>query len=427
MRSRLGDRAGTSMSVKRTSSLGAGLVLGVALPMAGAGCHATATGNLQVKAQVEGPKVTASVEAKATVTTPAKKSTVKLKGDQLDYEGTIDYAYNEARLEGEKTFETLEGLRRFLEDNAKVKVRIEGHTDSRGTNTYNKELSGRRAEAIRAWLAQHKIADDRMTSVGLGEDGAKAHEKTGCYNELPKDTTPCEEGWALARKAVFKVTEGADTIVDPPEEKPVAKAAPPPPPPKMPEPEPPKKERRFLLGAAVGVDVPFGSATTTQPMTNHVAVAFPLGVVAGVWVNQHLSLGVGGELARGAVRADFCGTTGASCTGKSVMVKRGGLWGQWHFAGVDAAGWWLGLAVGYEGMSLVWDGNQANNLSSLDGVHVTPSIGWDGRVSDAVRLGPYFDLRYGNYIRPYSNIPNNNGEPAHHGWVGAGVRLQLDL
>ncbi len=49
-------------------------------------------------------------------------------------------------------------------------VRVEGHTDSRGSTEYNQGLSERRAESVKRWLAEHGgIAADRLTTVGHGE------------------------------------------------------------------------------------------------------------------------------------------------------------------------------------------------------------------------------------------------------------------
>ena len=48
-------------------------------------------------------------------------------------------------------------------------VRVEGHTDSVGTNEYNQDLSVRRAMAVKNLLVQRGIADSRIDSVGYGE------------------------------------------------------------------------------------------------------------------------------------------------------------------------------------------------------------------------------------------------------------------
>lgn len=49
-------------------------------------------------------------------------------------------------------------------------VRVEGHTDSKGSPDYNKDLSRRRAESVAQWLAGHgKDVFGRISTSGLGE------------------------------------------------------------------------------------------------------------------------------------------------------------------------------------------------------------------------------------------------------------------
>ena len=65
-----------------------------------------------------------------------------------------------------------------LNTNASVKVRVEGHTDSRGSDAYNQELSQRRAEAVAAYLVAGGIAADRLSAVGYGESAPVAPNDT---------------------------------------------------------------------------------------------------------------------------------------------------------------------------------------------------------------------------------------------------------
>jgi outer membrane protein OmpA-like peptidoglycan-associated protein len=52
------------------------------------------------------------------------------------------------------------------------KFRVEGHTDTVGPPELNKALSQRRALSVIAYLAtKHAIVRDRLTAVGMGEDG----------------------------------------------------------------------------------------------------------------------------------------------------------------------------------------------------------------------------------------------------------------
>ncbi|WP_426959202.1 OmpA family protein [Muricoccus radiodurans] len=65
---------------------------------------------------------------------------------------------------------SLERLRRIIAAQpGGGRVRIEGHTDSVGSDAYNQRLSERRAGAVRAWLAARGVAGARMTALGFGE------------------------------------------------------------------------------------------------------------------------------------------------------------------------------------------------------------------------------------------------------------------
>lgn len=51
----------------------------------------------------------------------------------------------------------------------KGKIRIEGHSDAKGSDSYNQKLSIQRAEAVRNWLAQKGAIDPaRITAEGMG-------------------------------------------------------------------------------------------------------------------------------------------------------------------------------------------------------------------------------------------------------------------
>ena len=56
-----------------------------------------------------------------------------------------------------------------LKENPNVRISVEGHTDTLGTDLYNEKLSVRRAEAVFRYLVNHGIAPERMEVIGYGE------------------------------------------------------------------------------------------------------------------------------------------------------------------------------------------------------------------------------------------------------------------
>jgi outer membrane protein OmpA-like peptidoglycan-associated protein len=64
---------------------------------------------------------------------------------------------------------SLEPLVTFLQEHPDRTLIIEGHTDSTGSDSYNLELSQRRAEAVRNFLASQGIGADRVLARGYGE------------------------------------------------------------------------------------------------------------------------------------------------------------------------------------------------------------------------------------------------------------------
>lgn len=79
---------------------------------------------------------------------------------------------------------TVDQLASFLAKNPARHVLIEGYTDSTGSDSANLELSQRRADAVRAALAQRAIGADRVDTRGLGEAYAVATNDTSTGRQL---------------------------------------------------------------------------------------------------------------------------------------------------------------------------------------------------------------------------------------------------
>lgn len=64
---------------------------------------------------------------------------------------------------------TMDRLAEYLDNNPERRLLIEGHTDARGSEEYNRELARERAGAVAMALAERGIASDRLRTAGLGE------------------------------------------------------------------------------------------------------------------------------------------------------------------------------------------------------------------------------------------------------------------
>ncbi len=86
----------------------------------------------------------------------------------------------------------LEENARQLKDARATMVRIEGHCDERGTNSYNLALGERRAKAAMDYLRSLGVAANRVKTVSMGE-------------ERPFDSGHTEAAWAKNRRAHFAI------------------------------------------------------------------------------------------------------------------------------------------------------------------------------------------------------------------------------
>jgi len=66
----------------------------------------------------------------------------------------------------------------ILNDNPGRSVRVEGHTDSVGTDEYNQDLSERRANSVRDYLVGKGVDASRLTTAGSGESNPIASNDT---------------------------------------------------------------------------------------------------------------------------------------------------------------------------------------------------------------------------------------------------------
>lgn len=96
----------------------------------------------------------------------------------------------------------LEAKLPLLTANAGVRLRVAGHTDSRGADEYNLALGQRRASAIKRWLAARGVDESRVEIVSFGEErGTCSEEDEACFSRN--------------RRAEFEVTAGGEALTLP--------------------------------------------------------------------------------------------------------------------------------------------------------------------------------------------------------------------
>ena len=87
----------------------------------------------------------------------------------------------------------------LLSANPGLRIRVAGHTDSRGSDEYNLALGQRRAAAAKRYLTQRGIADARVDVISYGEERPAAQGEE-------------ESAWSQNRRAEFEIVAGGESI-----------------------------------------------------------------------------------------------------------------------------------------------------------------------------------------------------------------------
>lgn len=116
---------------------------------------------------------------------------------------TLDVKFGYATAQLQETYVAdIEKLRALMVEFPELSVTLEGHTDSKGSASYNLALSQVRARVVRnAVLEDSRIARARVKAVGYGEDRPIASNKT-------------EAGRALNRRTMAEIS--AERLKTPP-------------------------------------------------------------------------------------------------------------------------------------------------------------------------------------------------------------------
>ena len=86
----------------------------------------------------------------------------------LNMPGNITFAFDSGDISAE-FYPVLDSVSKVLKEFDKTFVEVAGHTDSKGSESYNQGLSERRASSVAAYLRSRQIMAERLIIVGAGE------------------------------------------------------------------------------------------------------------------------------------------------------------------------------------------------------------------------------------------------------------------
>jgi outer membrane protein OmpA-like peptidoglycan-associated protein len=114
------------------------------------------------------------------------------EGIVVEFSSNVLFAFDKSSLNTDSKV-SLDKLAEVLKNYPDTDIELQGHTDSKGSNNYNKKLSTERASIVSNYLSQNGISNGRMTVVGYGES-------------LPKYINETEDGRALNRRVEFLIS-----------------------------------------------------------------------------------------------------------------------------------------------------------------------------------------------------------------------------
>ena len=108
----------------------------------------------------------------------------------------VYFEYNKATIKKE-SYPILDAVAATMQGNPSIAlIEIQGHTDERGDDAYNLDLSDRRAHSVRDYLIGKGVDEKRLTAQGYGET-------------QPLDRSHNEAAWAKNRRVAFLILKRA--------------------------------------------------------------------------------------------------------------------------------------------------------------------------------------------------------------------------
>lgn len=189
----------------------------------------------------------------------------------------------------------------------------------------------------------------------------------------------------------------------------------------------------FVLGARVGRGVPFGDvAAGSFAVGDVVAHKIPVGIDLGYRFGRRVTGALVLELAPASVQPAYCNPA-APCSASDV---RFGIALRLRLAPGAPIDPWIGAGIGVEVLNArVWEPApvDADAEWSWAGLEVPLEAGIDVRLHARLAIGPYLSVSIARFTsvsrRPAGGAKTSGAIDARadHGWLQAGVRVELLL
>jgi outer membrane protein OmpA-like peptidoglycan-associated protein len=114
------------------------------------------------------------------------------EGIVVEFNNNILFGFDKFDLTAEAK-SNLDQLATILTDYPDTDIEIQGHTDSKGSDSYNFDLSVKRSSAVKTYLSSKQVNRARMNTVGYGESA-------------PEYDNSSENGRSMNRRVEFLIT-----------------------------------------------------------------------------------------------------------------------------------------------------------------------------------------------------------------------------
>lgn len=137
---------------------------------------------------------------------PPEPERVEVKREKIQVNEKIHFEFDSAKIR-EESHNLVDEIATVINEHPEiVRLRVEGHTDPRGTREYNLDLSKRRAQSVMDYLVEQGDVDpERLEMEGYGFDEPIASNDT-------------EEGMAKNRRVEFTILERDQSKAPPAED-----------------------------------------------------------------------------------------------------------------------------------------------------------------------------------------------------------------